>query len=104
MNAEFLLIVRLACHVVTVVMLARYFNPGGNLRWDAVICAGLLMASSASMAMQIMTTWHEIVASEPQPQHTIFTIAVMLPILVARGNMAHIIDWVHEHILRLGAK
>ena len=72
------------------------------MRWDAVICAGLLMASSASLAIQIMTTWHEMIQEGPQPQQAIFAFSVMMPIIIARGNMAQIIDWVHEHILRIG--
>lgn len=92
MNPEFLLGTRLAIHLATVILLASYYRPEARFRWTPSLLAGALLASSASMAVQIVTTWHTLVASAPQPQLVIFVFTVFLPIAWARGDMAKIYD------------
>lgn len=92
MNAEFLLGTRLALHIATIVLLAGYYRPDARFRFIPSVLAGALLASSASMAVQILTTWEMLVTSAPQPQLVIFVFTVFLPIAWARGNMAKIYD------------
>ena len=92
MNPEFLLGTRLAIHLATVVLLASYYRPEARFRWTPSLLAGALLASSASMAVQIVTTWNTLVVSAPQPQLVIFVFTVFLPIAWARGDMAKIYD------------
>lgn len=92
MNAEFLLGTRLAIHLATVILLAGYYRPEARFRFVPSVLAGALLASSASMAVQIVTTWHQLVAGAPQPQLLIYVFTVFLPIAWARGDMAKIYD------------
>ena len=92
MNAEFLLGTRLALHLATVILLAGYYRPEARFRWTPSLLAGSLLASSAAMATQIVTTWSTLVASAPQPQLLVFVFTVFLPIAWARGDMAKIYD------------
>lgn len=92
MNAEFLLGTRLALHLATVIILAGYYRPDARFRFIPSLLAGALLASSAAMAVQIMTTWGELVVSSPQPQLVIYVFTVFLPIAWARGDMAKIYD------------
>lgn len=92
MNAEFLLGTRLALHLATVVLLAGYYRPEARFRWTPSLLAGALLASSAAMATQIITTWEALVHSAPQPQLVIYVFTVFLPIAWARGDMAKIYD------------
>ncbi len=100
MNAEALLIARLLLHVATVVMLAMYHAPNSTFKGKASLCSGLVMGSSAAMAVQILSTWDNLVQSEPQPQLVIFVFAVFLPIALARGNMATVISWLNTLVPR----
>lgn len=92
MSAEFLLSTRLAIHVATCIMLAVYFNPEARFRLGPSVMAGALLASSASLAVQIVTNWHTMVRSDPQPQLVFFVLTVFLPIAWARGDMAKLYD------------
>lgn len=92
MTAEFLLGTRLALHLATVVLLAAYYRPEARFRMVPSLLAGALLASSAAMAVQIITTWSLLIASAPQPQLVVFVFTVFLPIAWARGDMAKIYD------------
>lgn len=92
MSPELLLGTRFALHVATVLVLASYYRPQPTMRLGVSVCAGLLLASSSALAVQILTTWHLLAASSPQPQLVFFTFAVFLPIAIARGNLARVID------------
>ena len=92
MNPEILLGVRLALHLATVVLLCGYFQPSARFRLGPSAMAGLLLASSASLAFQILRGWHEMVLQNPQPQLVIFVFAVFLPIAYTRGNVAKLFD------------
>lgn len=92
MNAETLLAIRLALHIATILLLCGYFQPGARFRLGPSVMAGLLLSSSASLAMQILTKWHEMVLHDPQPQLVVFVFTVFLPIAWARGNMARLYD------------
>lgn len=92
MSPELLLGTRFALHVATVLVLASYYRPQPTMRIGVSLCAALLLGSSSSLAIQILTTWHSLAASGPQPQLVFFTFAVFLPIALARGNLARVID------------
>ena len=93
MNPEVLLISRLILHIATIVMLARFYEPDFRFKFRASFCAGLILGSSGALAVQIVSTWDLMVASEPQPQLVLFVFAVFLAIALARGNMATILGW-----------
>jgi len=94
MNAEFLLITRFILHCVTIFMLARYYGPDAKFKGLPSVCAGLVLASSAAMALQIIMNWEKLVHGDPQPQLVFFVFAVFLPVFVAGGNMALILQWI----------
>lgn len=98
MNAELLLGARLVLHICTALLLLSYCRPEARFRLGPSVMAGMLASSSAALAVQIITTWPEMVASSPQPQLLIFVFTVFLPVAVARGDMAA----VYDAIKRLG--
>lgn len=100
MSPEALLGIRFILHAATIAMLAGYCNPYGNFRLKASMCAGLIMASSGWLLVQILTTWDILVASQPQPGLVLFVFSVFLPILLARGNMATVLDWLDNALRR----
>lgn len=92
MNAEFLLGARLLVHVLTALILASYFQPDARFKWAPSLMAALLLCSSGALAVQIVTQWHILVASGPQPQLLIFVLAVFLPIAYCKGDMARVME------------
>ena len=90
MTPEILLGTRLAIHVATVALLASYFNPDARFKLGPSVIAGMLLASSGSMAVQIVTEWSKLVAADPQPQLVIFVFTVFIPIAWCRGNIARL--------------
>lgn len=92
MMPELLIGTRLALHVATIVLLAGYCQPNARFRLGPSVMAGMLLSSSASMAVQIVTKWEFLTHTEPQPQLVIFVFTVFLPIAWARGDMAKLYD------------
>lgn len=92
MNPEILLGTRLALHLATVALLCGYFQPAARFRLGPSAMAGLLLASSASLAFQICYGWADMVKQNPQPQLVLFVFAVFLPIAYTRGNVAKLFD------------
>lgn len=92
MSPEFLLATRLALHLATIVLLAGYCQRGARFRLGPSVMAGLLLSSSAGLAVQILTGWQAMVRHDPQPQLVIFVFTVFLPVAWARGNVAKIYD------------
>lgn len=106
MNPELLLGTRLALHLATAALLLAYFQPSARFRLGPSAMAGVLLASSASLAFQIVRGWGEMVQQNPQPQLVLFVFAVFLPIAYTRGNVAKLFDtmmklaptkWFHRH-------
>ena len=89
-TSEFLLGVRLFLHLATVLLLACYCRPCASFRLGPSVMAGLLLASSASLATQIIFEWHTLAQLDPHPQLVIFVFTVFIPIAYARGNVARI--------------
>lgn len=100
LSPEILLGTRLVIHLATVGLLCCYFQPQARFRLGPSVMAGLLLSSSAAMAVQILVKWHELVLHDPQPQLVVFVFTVFLPIAWARGNMAKLYDAM-GHIGRL---
>lgn len=92
MNPEFLLATRLALHLATIILLCGYFQPMARFRLGPSVMAGLLLSSSAGLAVQLITKWHDLAQHDPQPQLVVFVFTVFLPIAWARGNMAKVYD------------
>lgn len=92
MSAEFLLGTRLTIHVATIFLLAVYFQPAARFRLGPSLMAGGLLASSTSLACQIIFGWHKLVLGDPQPGLVFFVLTVFLPIAWARGDMAKLYD------------
>lgn len=90
--SEVLLGIRLALHLATVILLASYCKPDARFRLGPSVMAGLLLSSSAGLAVQIITNWESMVAHGAQPQLVIFVFTVFLPIAWARGNVAKVYD------------
>lgn len=92
MTAEILLGARVALHLAIVIMLACYYRPSARYRFIPSLIAGILLASSASAAVQILITWPQQVTFAHQPQHLFMVLAVFIPVAWARGNVAKIYD------------
>lgn len=91
-SSEALILARLILHVLTVALLASYCSPKEKFRLGPSIMAGLLLSSSASLAVQIVLNWEAMVLQEQQPQFVLFVFTVFLPIAWAKGNVAKIYD------------
>lgn len=105
-GTEVLMALRLALHLATVILLASYCRPNAKFRLGPSVMAGLLLSSSAGMAVHMITNWEVMARHEPQPQFVIFVFTVFLPVAWARGNVARIYDglerlspknWWHRH-------
>ena len=93
MSAETVLVIRLALHIATLLLLARYYGPSSRFRGLASVCAGLVMAYCATSTVSTLSTWPQAIHNPMLPWLTALSVALFVPVALARGNMAVVVDW-----------
>lgn len=83
---ETLLGMRFLCHAATAVVVASYFAEGLPKRYFVSVFAWMLAASSAALAVQVLTQWATLARFPVQPWLVIFAAAVLGLVIVSRGN------------------
>lgn len=87
--ASTMLCIRLAIHVMTVLVILKYSaEDGARYKPGVSISAFILAGSSAALAMQILTRWDTLVYSEPMPALPVFCGAILWRLWRVDGNVA----------------
>lgn len=88
-----LLIIRFVIHVLSAYWIIKFDVRGKNYRWTAAATAALIAGSSFGAAMQIITQWDLLVASQPMPWITLLCGAFLWKIYRAGGNVAKMFQY-----------
>lgn len=92
MNPEFLLAIRLALHVATIILLMRYCQLDARFRLGPSVMAGVLLSTSAYWAVKLIGHWASAVHHDPQIWQVVLCLAIFIPVAWSKGNVAKLYD------------
>lgn len=86
--AEALLVLRFVIHILSAYWIVKFDVRGKDYKWTAAATAALIAGSSFGAAMQIVTQWNLLIASQPMPWLTLLCGAFLWKIFKSGGNVA----------------